>query len=80
MKLDKFEISDSRASPVGHGNSVARGNIRVGCIQVDFAAATGTKHGDLGAPVINVAAFSVQYICTEAKIIKTAVSRAHPGF
>ena len=59
MKLNKLEISDIGAGPVGHGNSVPRSNVRVCCIKVYLAAAAGTENSHLGAPIINGAAFSV---------------------
>jgi len=40
MKLDEFHIGDFRAGAVGHGNAVARGDVRVGGDQIHFARAS----------------------------------------
>src|ERR1051325_5684702 len=45
MKLDEFHVRDRRARAKGHSDTVTSGNIRVGRIQINFAAATrGQKH------------------------------------
>ena len=39
MKLDELHVGHGRAGAIGHGHAVARGNVRVGGVKINFAAA-----------------------------------------
>src|SRR5258707_8123206 len=48
MELDEFHVSHGCAGPVGHSYAVARGDVRVGRVKIDFAATARGEQCDRG--------------------------------
>ncbi len=68
VKLDKLHVGHLGTSPVGHSHTVAGGNIWIGCIQIDLAAAPRTQHRHPGPMRLNIAGQSIQDIGAETAI------------
>ena len=45
MELDKLQVGDLGASPVGHGHPISGGDGGVGGVEIDLAAAPCAEHG-----------------------------------
>ena len=41
MELDELHVGDRRAGALGHGHAVAGGDVRIGGVEIDLAAAAG---------------------------------------
>jgi len=48
MKLDKFQVGDPGAGPVGHGNTVAGGNIGIGGVEIRLSHSAGAENSHPG--------------------------------
>ena len=46
MKLDEFHVGHPCPGTIGHGHAVAGGNVRIGCIEIDLAAAARGQEDD----------------------------------
>ncbi len=57
MKLDELHVGDRRARAVGHGHAVAGGDVRVGGVKINFAAAAGGEQDGAGGEGFDLVAF-----------------------
>ena len=48
VELDEFHVADPGPGPVGHGDAVARGDVRVAGVEIDLAHPPGGQEGDGG--------------------------------
>ena len=48
VELHEFHVGDGGPGPVGHGDAVAGGHVRVAGVQVDLAGAAAGQQGDGG--------------------------------
>jgi hypothetical protein len=69
MKLDELHVCDGSARAIGHGNTVAGGDIRVGGIEIDFSATARRQEGDRRRERFNFAGSIIEYINAEATVV-----------
>ena len=72
MELDEFHVRYPAACPVGHGDTVTRGGVRVGGIEVDLAGAAGGDQRVRGADRDDLAGKVVQDIGSVAALVSRA--------
>ena len=62
VELDELHVADRRAGAPGHGHAVARGDIGVRRVEVDFAAAAGGQHDAVAAEGEDPAGFLIEHV------------------
>src|ERR1035437_3300917 len=65
MKLKKLKIRDMRPGPVGHGNSITRRCIRIGCIEINFTGTPGCENRDICRKSENLSGAHIQHVHAE---------------
>jgi hypothetical protein len=66
MELDEFEVGNGRAGPVGHGHAVAGGDVGIGGVEIDLAAAAGGQKHQAGGEGFHLAGLLVKDISAQA--------------
>src|SRR5438876_7021810 len=69
MELDEFHIGDGSAGAEGHGDAVAGRDVRVGGVEIDFAAAAGGQEGDRGGEGLDLAGGFVEHVSAETAVV-----------
>ena len=49
MELDELHVRDHRAGAPCHRHTIARRNVRIGCVEINFPATAGGEHDSIGA-------------------------------
>jgi hypothetical protein len=57
---------ETRAHPIGHGDAVTGGDVRVGGIAIDLARATGSEHGDRRRVGANPVGLDIEHVGPKA--------------
>ena len=68
VELNEFHIKDWDACPIGHRDSVTSGDVGIGGIEVNLAAATRSDDDGIGAKGFHLSIFRVQDIDAVASI------------
>src|SRR6185436_7719500 len=68
LELDEFHIGDASAGAISHRYAVAGGNVRIGCIKINFAATACGQESDWRSEGFNLAGGVVENIDSEAGI------------
>ncbi len=69
VELHEFHVGDGGPGPVGHGNAVAGGHVRVAGVQVDLAGAAAGQQGDLGGEGHDRIVVDVQDVGAQAAVL-----------
>ena len=62
VELVELHVADTAAGAPGHGNTVARGSIRIGGIAIRLAGAASGEDGEAGPEQFDMVVFQVQYV------------------
>ena len=68
MKLDELHVRDRRARTPRHRHAVAGRHARVGCVEINLAAAAGGKDHAIGADGFDRAAFFIEHVNADAAV------------
>ena len=68
VKLEKFHICDIRVGAIGHGDTISSGDVRVGCIGVDFTCSACGKNSRFCQECKNLLATFIKYVGTKAVV------------
>ena len=65
MELYELHVLHGCFGAIGHGDAVARGNVRVGCRGIHRAAAAGGEHRDTREHCVNLVRVGVEHVRAE---------------
>ena len=77
VELHELHILHGGFGPVGHGNAVARGDIRIGSCGIHSADAACGQYGDARKDGVNLVCIGVEHVGTEAFDIGRAARHLH---
>ncbi len=69
MELHELHIGHGSPGPVGHGNPVAGGNIRIAGVQIDLAGAAAGQQGGAGREGQHTVAVDIQHVGAQAAVV-----------
>ena len=72
MELEKLHIGDFGSGPVSHRNAIAGRRIRIGCVEINLARATGRHKSDPPDHRLHLLCAVVQYIESQRLVIGTS--------
>ena len=64
VKLDELHIGNFSASTVSHGNTVSRGNVRIGGVGINMTKPARGKHGDFCNDFFRLLLLRIKHIST----------------
>ncbi len=70
MELDEFHVRDRRARAPGHRHAVARRDVRVGRVEINFPATAGRQDQPIGANRFDFGRRFVEHINAEATVFR----------
>src|ERR1700753_3003033 len=68
MELNEFHVGDLRAGAIGHGDAVTGGDVGIGGVEIDLAAAAGGKEDGAGGEGLNFAGGFIQHIRADTAV------------
>ncbi len=87
MKLDELHVRDHRARAPRHRHAVARRDVRVCRVQINFSAAAGREHDAIRADRFHLSVFFIENVdaeatifCREAKLARSDQIHRHVIF
>ena len=69
VELDEFHVADPGPGPVGHGDAVSRGDVRVAGVEIDLAHPPGGQEGDGGLKGVHLPGQGVEDVGPQAGLI-----------
>ncbi len=76
VELDEFHVADPGPGPVGHGDAVAGGDVRVAGIEIDLAHPAGGQEGDGGRKGVHLAGQGVEDVGPQTGLLGVGHHRA----
>ena len=76
VELDEFHVADPGPGPVGHGDAVPRGDVRVAGIEIDLAHPPGGQEGDGGRKGVHLPGQGVQDVGPQTRLLGVGHHRA----
>src|SRR5438270_2187365 len=70
MELDEFHVRDDRADAPGHSHAVARRDVGISRVEINFPATAGRKDEPIGADGFHFATSFVEDIHADATIFR----------
>ncbi len=76
MELDKLHVADPGPGPVGHGDAVPRGDVRVAGVEIDLAHPPGGQEGDGSRKGVHFPGLGVEDVGAHAGLLDIGHHRA----
>ena len=70
MKLNKFHVRDRHARAPGHCHAISGRDVRIGCVEINFATTTSRKDDPIRTDRFHFAALFIENVNAEATIFR----------
>src|ERR1041385_3839 len=68
MELNEFHVRDGCARAISHRHAVASGDVRIGCIEINFSATAGGEQEIAARKGFDLPGVAVEHVSPEAAI------------
>ena len=70
MKLDKLHVRDHRAGAPPDSHAISGSYVRIGGVQINFAATAGSQHDPVRADCLDLAALLVEHVNPKTTVFR----------